>query len=279
MGLLQDTFGRIGIRGDGVGAYSRVHYGTRYENAFWDDTCFCMTYGDGYGTFRQLVELDVAGHEMSHGVTSHTAGLDYSGDAGGLNEATSDVMGTMVEFYANNAKDARDYLIGEKIDKGTRATCGGWTTRTRRGSQRTAGLRHRQPRPALLLGGGQPPVLPARRGSGTKTIGGVLQQHHVQQHQVAGIGRDRRRAVWYRALTTYWLSSETYPGAANGMVRAAHDLYGATRPVPRDRDGMGAVKVTPSATAPSRPPAKAGNAVINPGFEAGTRRMDGVHGM
>ena len=69
-GFYKNTFGRLGIRGDGVGAYSRVHFGTRYENAFWDDSCFCMTYGDGYRTFRQLVALDVAGHEMSHGVTS-----------------------------------------------------------------------------------------------------------------------------------------------------------------------------------------------------------------
>ncbi|MGW1550936.1 M4 family metallopeptidase, partial [Streptomyces sp. NPDC002346] len=34
--------GRTGIRGDGVGAYSRVHYGNNYVNAFWDDSCFCM---------------------------------------------------------------------------------------------------------------------------------------------------------------------------------------------------------------------------------------------
>ncbi len=110
-------FDRTGIRNDGVAAYSRVHYGNSYENAFWDDSCFCMTYGDGGTTFNPLTSLDVAGHEMSHGVTSATAGLNYSGDAGGLNEATSDVMGTMVEFQAANANDPGDYYIGEKIAK------------------------------------------------------------------------------------------------------------------------------------------------------------------
>ena len=54
---------------------------------------------------------------MSHGVTAATAGLNYSGDAGGLNESTSDVFGTMVEFEANNANDPGDYYIGEKIAK------------------------------------------------------------------------------------------------------------------------------------------------------------------
>ena len=46
--------------------------------------------------------LDVVGHEMTHGVTSNTANLIYSGESGGLNEAVSDIFGTMVEFYANN---------------------------------------------------------------------------------------------------------------------------------------------------------------------------------
>ena len=106
--------GRNGIKNDGVGARSRVHYGNNYENAFWDGTQ--MTYGDGASNTHPLVELDVAAHEMSHGVTENTAGLAYTGDAGGLNEATSDIFGTAVEFYAANASDPGDYLIGEEID-------------------------------------------------------------------------------------------------------------------------------------------------------------------
>ncbi|WP_033283015.1 M4 family metallopeptidase [Streptomyces sp. NRRL F-525] len=112
----KNTFGRSGIKNDGVAAYSRVHYSTAYVNAFWDDSCFCMTYGDGSGSTHALTSLDVAGHEMSHGVTSNTAGLNYTGESGGLNEATSDIFGTGVEFYANNSSDVGDYLIGEKID-------------------------------------------------------------------------------------------------------------------------------------------------------------------
>ncbi|MGW3636023.1 M4 family metallopeptidase, partial [Streptomyces sp. NPDC005122] len=83
----KNTFNRSGIKNNGVGAYSRVHYGSSYVNAFWDDSCFCMTYGDGSGNTHPLTSLDVAGHEMSHGVTSNTAGLNYTGESGGLNEA------------------------------------------------------------------------------------------------------------------------------------------------------------------------------------------------
>src|SRR5690606_5172857 len=65
-----DRHGRHGIADDGVGAISRVHYGRNYANAFWRDSCFCMTFGDGDNgiTSNPLVALDVAGHEMSHGV-------------------------------------------------------------------------------------------------------------------------------------------------------------------------------------------------------------------
>ena len=109
---------REGIANDKKSAYSRVHFGRNYNNAYWSNSCFCMTYGDGDGvTFNPFDSLDVAGHEMTHGVTSRTANLTYSGESGGLNEATSDIFGTMVEFYANNQNDTADYLIGEELYK------------------------------------------------------------------------------------------------------------------------------------------------------------------
>src|SRR3569623_2796296 len=52
---------------------------------------------------------------MSHGVTARTSNLTYSGESGGLNESNSGIFGTMVEFYANNASDTPDYMIGEKL--------------------------------------------------------------------------------------------------------------------------------------------------------------------
>jgi Zn-dependent metalloprotease len=108
------THGRNGIFGTGAGVPSRVHYGNNYVNAFWDGRQ--MTYGDGSGNGRPLTALDVAGHEMSHGVSQALANLTYSGESGGINEANSDIFGTLVEFYANTTADPGDYLIGEKIN-------------------------------------------------------------------------------------------------------------------------------------------------------------------
>ncbi len=71
----KNTFGRSGIKNDGSGLLARpLQLGVRQRLL---DSCFCMTYGDGSGGApHALTSLDVAGHEMSHGVTSNTAGLD-----------------------------------------------------------------------------------------------------------------------------------------------------------------------------------------------------------
>ncbi|MET9354377.1 M4 family metallopeptidase [Streptomyces sp. NPDC006617] len=227
----EDVHGRSGIAGDGKGSYNRVHYGNKYNNAFWDDGCFCMTYGDGDGaTFGPLVSLDVAGHEMSHGVTSKTAALAYSGESGGLNEATSDIFGTLVEWHADNSADPGDYLIGEKVVRdgfgrdalryldrpsrdGSSADC--WSTSL--GDldvHYSSGVANHF---AYLLA----------EGSGARTVGGVAYDSPTcDGSTVSGIGRDKLGDIWYRALTVYMTSSTDYAGARAATLSAAGDLYG-----------------------------------------------------
>ena len=223
--------GRDGIAGDGKGSFNRVHYGKDYNNAFWDDNCFCMTYGDGDGKLMgPLVSLDVAGHEMSHGVTSKTAALTYSGESGGLNEATSDVFGTLVEFHAANAEDRGDWLIGEKVvrsglgrealrfmDKpskdGKSADC--WNAKL--GDldvHYSSGVGNHF---AYLLA----------EGSGKKSLNGVAYNSPTcDGSTVSGIGRAKLGKIWYRALTVYMTSSTNYADARKATLSAAKDLYG-----------------------------------------------------
>ncbi|WP_336243373.1 M4 family metallopeptidase [Corallococcus exercitus] len=94
----------------------RVHYGTNYENAFWNGSA--MTFGDGYTTFYPLVSLDVGAHEVSHGFTEQNSGLIYSGQSGGINEAYSDIAGEAAEFYM---RGANDFLVGAEIFKSSGA--------------------------------------------------------------------------------------------------------------------------------------------------------------
>ncbi len=225
----KNIHGRTGIGDDGVGSHNNVHYSSSYDNAFWDDSCFCMTYGDGDGTqFTPLDSIDVAGHEMSHGVTSRTAGLIYSGESGGLNEATSDIFGTNVEFTANNPNDVGDYLIGEKIFVG-----GGALRYMDQPSKDGASL------DCWSSGAGNTDVHYSSgianhffyllsEGSGAKTINGVdYNSPTCDGSTVSGIGRTAAEKIWYQALTAHFGPSTNYAAARTQSLAAAADLYGS----------------------------------------------------
>ena len=233
-----DVHGRLGIADNGAGAVSRVHYGRNYGNAFWRDSCFCMTFGDGDNgvSVLPLVALDIAGHEMSHGVTSRSADLVYSGESGGLNEATSDIFGTMVEYHVNSATDPGDYLIGEEIFPnnpgdyairymfkpsldGASPDCyvpdlGEYDVHY------SSGVANHF---YYLLAEGA--VVPAGFGEGGLglTPGDLVCNGNTT---LAGIGREAASRIWYRALTVYMTSGTDYAGARAASLAAATDLFG-----------------------------------------------------
>ncbi|MFJ9810557.1 M4 family metallopeptidase [Streptomyces sp. NPDC101158] len=282
----KNTFNRSGIRNDGRGAPAYVHMDNNVLNAFYDDDCFCMFFGDGSSQNGNtpVTTLDVAGHEMSHGVTAATAGLNYSGESGGLNEATSDIFGTMVEFYANNTGDPGDYYIGEKLNMsggsmrrmdnpsadGNSLSC--WTS-----SAGSVDVHYSS-------GIGNHFFYLAAEGTGAKTIGG--RSHNgttCNNDSFTGIGKDKASAVWYRALSTYMTSTTNYAGARTATLQAAADLYGtnsqerylvskawAAVSVGTALPDPGTPTPSPSAPTPSPSTPPSGNALTNGTFEQGT---------
>jgi zinc metalloprotease ZmpA len=228
------TFNRNGIANDGKGARAFVHDGL-YVNASWSDACFCMRYGDGGSTTLPLVALDIAGHEMSHGVTSRTANLTYRGESGGLNEATSDIFGTMVEFYANNAGDPADYVIGEEIYKSYNPAIN-YIRRMDKPSMDGGSLDCYSKRAKSVdvhysSGIANHFFYLLSEGSGSKVFGGVTHTSSTcNGSTIVGIGRDAAAQIWYKALTAYMTSSTNYAGARVATLNAARDLYGAGSP-------------------------------------------------
>ncbi|WP_435858989.1 M4 family metallopeptidase [Streptomyces varsoviensis] len=225
----KNVHGRDGIKGDGKGATSRVHYGNGYVNAFWDDSCFCMTYGDGEGDKKPLTEIDVAAHEMSHGVTSATANLEYSGESGGLNEGTSDIFGTAVEFNAKNAEDPGDYLMGEKIDINGDGTPLRYMDKPSKDGQSADYWSPEVGNTDVHYSSGVANhwFYLASEGSGAKEINGVKYDSPTKDgKKVEGIGRDKAEKIWFKALTTYMTSNTDYKGAREASLKAAGDLYG-----------------------------------------------------
>jgi Zn-dependent metalloprotease len=112
----KSVFNRNSVDNQGAALGSSIHYGVNYNNAFWNGTR--MTYGDGDGNiFVDFTRSnDVIAHELTHGVTQHSAQLAYVNQAGGLNESMSDVFGSMFrQWEAGQDVNAADWLIGKDI--------------------------------------------------------------------------------------------------------------------------------------------------------------------
>ena len=245
------VLGRNGIDNLGSSTLLRVHYRpvskpTGFDNAFWDDSCFCMTFGDGsYATtgknFKTLTSIDVAGHEMSHGVcaTSVPGGLIYAGESGGLNEANSDIFGTMVEFYARGG-------VPSGYADGTDAignTGGNWTL-----GEQISDLPLRYMNKPSLDGASADAWSPSLGTLDVHYSSGPMNRAFYFLSQGAssittsdaytallpsgmtGLGNDKAARIWYRTLTTYLTSSSDYRAARQAAIRAATDLFGELSP-------------------------------------------------
>jgi thermolysin len=112
-------------------------YADFVNNAFWCGECGAsglMYFGSGipagyyYPTTGQSVlplagSLDIAAHELSHGVIDSSSQLLYWGEPAALNEAFADMMGTSVEFFYQKqgvGPGLADYKMGEDSFRGAR---------------------------------------------------------------------------------------------------------------------------------------------------------------
>lgn len=116
LALFEEVYGRDSYDGQGIEVVMTVHYDRDYANAFWDGTQLVFGDGDGKIFQRFTKAVDVIGHELSHAVTEHTAGLVYQGQPGALNEHISDVYGSCVKqrLLGQTAEEA-DWIIGEGL--------------------------------------------------------------------------------------------------------------------------------------------------------------------
>ena len=196
---------------------SYVHYDVSYANAFWDGQR--MTYGDGNTSWQPLVALDICGHEITHGLTSYTANLDYQNESGAMNEAFSDIFGTAIEFYSKPT--TANWLLGEDIGTPIRSLSNPGTYN----------------QPDTYLGASWYSGTADNGGVHTNSgvlnywfyllsKGGVGTNDNFQTFNVTGIGIDSAGAIAYRLLTTYLINTSQYADARFYAIIAASDLYG-----------------------------------------------------
>jgi Zn-dependent metalloprotease len=172
---------------------SSIHYGVRYDNAFWNGAQ--MTYGDGDGqVFTDFTKADdVIGHELTHGVTQFTAGLDYTDEPGALNESVSDVFGAM--FHQRRRKQTAvqaDWLIGAAV-LGPVAIAKGYTCLRNMAQPRSQQCLSPQPSHySDYVPGGDP-----HENSGIPN-----HAFYLAAMTVGGRSWEKAGKVWYAALTS-----------------------------------------------------------------------------
>jgi len=214
--------GRNSIDGNGMAIISTVHYGKNYNNAFWNG--FQMTYGDGDGKFfiPLSAALDVAAHEMTHGVTTHTANLQYRNESGALNEAFSDIFGALVDD--DDWECGEDAMAPEAIASGRTAL-------------RSLSDPNKFPVNASYVkygnGSGVYPKhmnefyrMPTSADNGGVHVNSSIINHAAYLTGIE-IGREALGKVYYRALTVYLTPKSNFQDARQALVQAAIDLYGA----------------------------------------------------
>lgn len=224
-----NTFNRSSIDNNGFKLKSYVHYDVDYNNAFWDGSR--MTYGDGDGSyFYPLTSIDITGHEISHGLTEYTAGLNYQNESGALNESFSDIFGICIDYYARggNLNQNAIWRIGEEATpsgNGIRSmnnpnlfsdpdTYNGtyWYTGSadNGGVHTNSGVQNHWFY-RLVMG-----------GSGTNDLGNAF--------NVTGQGMNVASNVAFRNLTVYLTPNSNYADARYYAIQSAIDLYGACTP-------------------------------------------------
>jgi Zn-dependent metalloprotease len=213
------VFERVSVDNRGAELDSFVHYGVKFDNAFWDG--HEMVYGDG-GQFHDFAgALDVIAHELTHGVTQFMIppdGLEYQDQPGALNESWSDCFGSMCKQWAKNETvDKADWLIGDAI------VPAGWKA-----------LRSMS-NPGTAYDGDPQPGTMAKYQQMSEDNGGVHINSGIPNHAFylasknlspTGHSWEKAGKVWYQAYR-FLNSTSDFAGAAKATAQAAAALFGA----------------------------------------------------
>ena len=216
-------FNRNSLDGNGMSLISSVHLGQRLNNAFWTGEQMCYGDGDGRIFIRFSKSFDVVGHELTHGVISHTCNLVYSNESGALNEHFADVFGSLVKQWSKRQTVTRaDWLIGADIM--------GPETSAR--SLRTFKAGKAYENDALLGTDPQPKHL-RDKYTGSGDYGGVHINSGIPNHafylaamEIGGRAWERAGQIWYKTMLKLTSTSD-FNDMVELSTETAATLYGS----------------------------------------------------
>ncbi|MBC8059942.1 MAG: M4 family metallopeptidase [Clostridiaceae bacterium] len=213
----KNLFNRNSIDNAGMTITSTVHYDSKYNNAFWDGAQ--MVYGDGDGTLFTYLsgDLDVVGHEMTHGVTERTANLVYKNQSGALNESMSDVLIETydkynVKFGGSWTFNSSDWVVGDAV----------YTPKIAGDALRSLATPTLYSQPDNM----SKYVNTTSDNGGVHTNSGITNKAAYLIAQALGCAKTSQ--IYYRALTNYMISTTDFLGARNALIQSATDLYGVS---------------------------------------------------
>ncbi|MDF7814967.1 M4 family metallopeptidase [Hymenobacter sp. YC55] len=224
--LFWEIYQRNSIDAKGMDMSATVHYDYRYNNAFWDGTQMVFGDGDGFIFNRFTLSIDVIGHELAHGVTEHTAGLEYHDQPGALNESLSDVFGSLVKQRAlGQTAEQADWLIGAGLFT---SSIKGTALR----SMKAPGTAYDD----WLIGKDPQPDHMSKYDTTTSDNGGVHinsgipnKAFYLAATAIGGKAWEKAGHIWYQALIDSRLSpTAQFQDFAELTVEKAGQLYGDT---------------------------------------------------
>lgn len=212
----RNTHARNSLNGKGGTMISVVNVadeddGTAMDNAYWNGEF--IAYGNGKTLFKPLGgSLDVAGHEMTHGVIENSANLVYKSQSGAINESMADVFGVMI--------DRDDWTLGEEIIKSTRYTQGALRSlaNPNQGGKNDYGW--------------QPKTMAEYQNmAADDDNGGVHVNSGIPNYAfylfATSVSKEKAEKVYYRALTNYLTRTSKFLDLRLAVIKAASDLHGA----------------------------------------------------
>jgi len=223
--LYWDVYGRNSIDDNGMDLIGTIHYDNDYDNAFFDGSQ--MVFGDGDGTYfnRFTIAIDIMGHELTHGVTAATSGLEYHDQSGALNESISDVFGSLVkQRFLNQTAEQADWLIGAGL----------WTSNVNGvalRSMKAPGTAYDDP----VMGKDPQPDNMSRYLNTSDDSGGVHinsgipnKAFYLAAVAIGGNAWEVAGNIWYRTLLDSRLTATAqFQDFANLTADIANTLYGA----------------------------------------------------
>ncbi len=218
----KELFNRNSLDNNGLPIESYTHHKVNYNNAFWDG--YRMIYGDGDGEeFTYLSgDLDVVGHEMTHGVIDYTAKLEYHNQSGALNESMADVFGVLISTYnkynvVNGGTwtfDSDDWVIGDDI----------YTPNIEGDALRSLSDPTLYDQPEHMNDYEYYPDTKDGDWGGVHINSGI--PNKAAYIIASNLGMEKTAKIYYRALNNYMTPDTNFEQCRNFLVQAAEDLYG-----------------------------------------------------